>query len=249
MRVRKVQEIDIPDLSGKLLAARKAAKDSLLEICRQLDITPTYWYKLEKGEASTINYDLLRKIEAVLSLDLNIRFSDSSNIASSKEVQMELSRLQWIKVVTPPPDWQSKWAYSQAEIEAMKNPNNPVISRNGLVIFPLGFKDSKANNPLAGDLIALTQHAKITHVVEVLDEKPYEEGGWFNRYVKIIWWKPEMEWEALPHRKEVLGTDVPPQNGDPHLFTAFKTFKSKWGDDTEGMKAFQEHLAEKLGDI
>ena len=252
MRVRKVQEIDIPDLSGKLLAARKAAKDSLLEICRQLDITPTYWYKLEKGEASTINYDLLRKIEEVLSLDFNVRFSDSSNIASSKEVHMELSRLKWIKVVTPPHDWRSQWAYSQAELETMNSSKNPVINRNGLVVFPLGFKtDRAARRPLAGDLIALTQHAKITHIVEVLDEEPYEDGGWFNHYVKIIWWKPEMEWEALPHRKgeAVLGTDVAPQDGDPHLFTAFETFKNKWGDDPEGIKAFQEHLAKKLGEI
>lgn len=256
MRVRKVQEIDIPDLSGKLLAARKAAKDSLLEICRQLDITPTYWYKLEKGEASTINYDLLKKIEEVLSLDFNVRFSDSSTIASPKEGYMELSRLKWIKVVTPPHDWQSKWAYTQAELETMNKPKNPVINRNGLVVFPLGFKTDKASLPLTGDLIALTQHAKITHIVEVLDEEPDEDGGWFNRYVKIIWWKPEieMEWEALPHRKEVLGSkdtpvDVRPMDGDPHLFTAFETFRNRWRDNSEGMEAFQEHLAEKLGDI
>ncbi|XHX80807.1 MAG: helix-turn-helix domain-containing protein [Stenomitos frigidus ULC029] len=253
MRVRKVQEIDIPDLSGKLLAARKAAKESLLEICRQLEITPTYWYKLEKGEASTINYDLLRKIEEVLSLDFNVRFSDASTIASPKEGHMELSRLKWIKVVTPPHGWRSQWAYSQAELEEMNknNPKNPVISRSGLVVFPLGFRTDKARLPLAGDLIALTQHAKITHIVEVLDEEADEDGGWFNRYVKVIWWKPEIEmkWEALPHQKVVLGTDVTPMQGIPYLFTAFESFRNKWGDDPEGMKAFQEHLSEKLGEI
>lgn len=245
MRVRKVQEIDIPDLSGKLLAARKAAKESLLEICRQLEITPTYWYKLEKGEAGTINYDLLRKIEEVLSLDFNVRFSD----ASPKERHMELSRLKWIKVVRPPHGWSTQWAYSQAELETMNNPTNPVINRNGLVAFPLGFRTDKARLPLAGDLIALTQHAKITHIVEFLDEEADEDGGWFNRYVKVIWWKPETEWKALPHQKVVLGTDVTPMQGIPYLFTAFESFKNKWGDDPEGMKAFQEHLAEKLGEI
>jgi transcriptional regulator with XRE-family HTH domain len=249
MRVRKVQEIDIPDLSGRLLAARKAAKDSLLEICRQLEITPTYWYKLEKGEASTINYDLLKKIEEVLSLDFNVRFPDSSTIASPKEIQVELSRLQWIKVVTPPRGWQSKWAYTQAELETMNKPKNPVVNRNGLVVFPLGCRTDKARLPLTGDLIALTQHAKITHIVEVLEEEPDEDGGWFNRYVKIIWWKPEMEWGALPHKEVVLGTNVTPMDGIPHLFTAFKTFRHRWRDDSEGMKAFQEHLAEKLRDI
>jgi len=94
MRVRKVQEVDVPNLSSKLMAARKASNHSLLEICRQLDITPTYWYKLEKMESSTINYELLKKIEALLPLNLDIRFPEDLEINNLNGKKMDLSQLK-----------------------------------------------------------------------------------------------------------------------------------------------------------
>jgi hypothetical protein len=201
---------------------------SLLEICRQLEITPTYWYKLEKGGADTINYDLLAKIEELLSLDLGIEFPESVNTnPSHKENGMNLSRLKWVKVVTPPKDWKHRWALSLPEIADISK-NEPVIQRNGLTIVPLGFKHEGAEKLESGDLMALTQHAKITHVVEILDEQPYKKGEWFNRYVKIIWWKPEMNWDELPHREDVLGFDIPIQKGVPYEFaTSFHAFRDR----------------------
>lgn len=157
---------------------------------------------------------------------------------------MELARLQWIKVVTPPADWEHKWALSPDEIEDQKK-TEQVIDHNGLTIVPLGFKHEAAKNLAAGDLMALTQHAKLTHIVEVLDDQPYEKGGWFNRYVKLTWWKPKMDWDTLPHRKEVLGFDPQIQQGVPYKFTAFKAFQDAW-DTQGGMEAFQTHLAKQL---
>lgn len=234
----------MPDLAEHLLAARKLSDMSLLEICRQLGITPTYWYKLEKGGADTINYDLLTKIEELLLLNLNIEFSQNLNTNSPhKECGMNLSRLKWVKVVTPPKDWKHYWAVSPSEI---KDASDPVIHHNGLTIVPLGFKHEGAEKLESGDLMALTQHAKITHIVEILDEQPYEKGGWFHRYVKIIWWKPEMNWDKLPHRKKVLGFDVPIQKGVPYEFaTSFDAFRERWGNQG-GLAAFQEHVAEQL---
>jgi transcriptional regulator with XRE-family HTH domain len=241
MRVRKVQEVDISDLPDRLLAARKASRLSLLEICRQLEITPTYWYKLERREASTISYELLRKIESLLSLDLGIQFSNDLD-TNSKEIGMDLSRMKWVKVVTPPNDYQSYWAYTPKEITSAIN--EPVIHQNGLTIFPLGFKQEKAEDLQSGDLIMLTQHSKVTHIVEILDEHPYEKGGWYNRYVKIIWWKPDLDdWGRLPDRTEVLDCDLNIQGGIPYKFTAFKKFNDRWGDRLE---AFQQHVAQHL---
>ncbi len=242
MRVRRVQEIDVPNLPAQLLAARKASDMSLLEICRQLSVTPTYWYKLEKGEATTISYELLKKIEDLLSLNFGVEFLNSPDIELSQEKIMDLSRLQWIKVVTPAKDWPHYWAVSPNEFAEYQD---PVIQQNGLTIVPLGFKQEGSEMLNSGDLMVLTQHAKITHVVEVLDDKPENKGGYFQRYVKIVWWKPEMDWGELPHREDVLGFDVQIQKGIPYEFTAFKAFHERW-DNQGGMDAFREYLAKQL---
>ncbi len=245
MRVRKVQEAEIPDLSEQLLFARKSSEMSLLEICRQLEITPTYWYKLEKGGADTINYDLLKKIENLLALDLGVEFpSDPSTRSPHKERSMNLSRLKWVKVVTPPKDWPHHWALSLDEIADLRK-NEPVIQNNGLTIVPLGFKHEGSEKLESGDLMALTQHAKITHIVEILDNQPYEKGGWFHRYVKIVWWQPDKNWDELPHREDVLGFDISIQKGIPYEFTSFQSFCDRW-DEKGGLDAFQKHLTKQL---
>ncbi|MEO1209017.1 MAG: hypothetical protein AAFX78_05675 [Cyanobacteria bacterium J06638_20] len=246
MRVRKVQEVDVPDLSNKLMAARKASSDSLLSICRQLEITPTYWYKLEKAENSTINYDLLRKIDELLSLNLDLSFSEDLDSINQKEKGMELSRLNWIKVITPPQDWPSYWAYNTNEINQMKEEGQEVINSNGVIIFPLGFKHEKAADPAEGDLILLTQHSKVTHIVEVLDKYPAQNGEWFGRFVKILWWKPELDWKNLPDRAEILGFNLSIYKGIPYEFDAFENFNAEWGGRRE---AFLKHLATELDKI
>jgi transcriptional regulator with XRE-family HTH domain len=255
MRVRKVQEVEVPRLSKQLLSARKASDMSLLEICRQLDITPTYWYKLEKGGAETINYDLLEKIEDLLLLDLGIEFPSDLNIDSKyKENGMNLSRLKWIKVVTPPfpKEWKHKWALSPDELkdpELLAGPNEKIIQQNGLTIVPLGFKQKGSEKLESGDLMALTQRGKITHIVEILDEQPYEKGGWFNRYVKIVWWKPEIkDWEELPSRETILGFNIHIFDGIPHEFTAFQSFHEEW-DEKGGLEAFREYFENELSKI
>ena len=164
-----------------------------------------------------------------------------------KKPKMNLSRLKWLKVVTPPSDYHYQWAYSRQAIAEIGEKYQIINSLNGLTIFPLGFKNEKASNPDAGDLILLTQHAKITHIVEVLDNKPeekgsHEKGSWFYRYIKIVWWKPEMDWEDLPHRSSILGFDIWVFDGNPHEFTSLKSFREKWGDSGSSLQAFQEHL-------
>lgn len=244
MRVRRVQEVVLPNLPGQLFSARKGADMSLLEICRQLEITPTYWYKLEKGEASTISYELLEKINELLNLSLNLTFDVSFSDNSLKENgNMNLSRLNWIKVVTPDKDWPYRWALSPDEINASEE---QIIQKNGLTILPLGFKSGGADVLEAGDLMLLTQHSRITHVVEILDDQPYEKGGWLHRYVKIIWWQPNLvDWDELPRREDVLGFNVSIRKGIPYKFRSLDTFRERW-DNQGGIDAFREYLAEQL---
>jgi transcriptional regulator with XRE-family HTH domain len=249
MRVRKIQEVNCHNLPGQLLAARRGADRSLLQICKRLDISPTYWYRLERGETDTINYDLLQKIEQELSCDFGIEFPDSQRRNSKKGRQgMDLSRLQWIKVVTPPTDYKSHWAYTHQEIEGMKKSDFQVISHDSTTIFPLGFRGKQSAHLDVGDLIVLKQHAKITHIVEVLDEQFFGTDEWSHRYVKIIWWKPDIDWDSLPHSKEVLGVDLTPMKGTPYLFDSFESFRNTW-QGTDSLKEFQAFVLDKLAKI
>ncbi|OKH52854.1 hypothetical protein NIES2101_13480 [Calothrix sp. HK-06] len=167
---------------------------------------------------------------------------------------MNLSSLKWVKVVTPPSDYQSRWAYSPKEIEEIGKENPIINSLHGLTIFPLGFKSEKASYPDAGDLMLLTQHAKITHIVEIVDSEPYKKGShekglWFHRYVKIVWWKPEKNWEELPHREKILEFDISVRDGNPYQLTSFNSFIKKWGDGDNSLEAFKKHLVSKLVDL
>lgn len=253
MRVRRIQEYEVPDLPKQLMVARKASNMSLLEICRQLGISATYWYKLEREETGTISYELLSAINKLLSLELDFDFSHPSTKQSllSGENGMNLDRLKWIKVVTPEKEWIHYWAYLPIEIKDSMERKDPekfrmdqTIYQNDLVIFPLGFKTQGSENLSSGDLVALTQHSKITHIVEVLGEQSYQTGDWYQRYVKVVWWVPDIDWGELPHREYILGFDPKPQKGIPYEIANSDTFKKRWGED--GLEAFQSHVAEQL---
>jgi hypothetical protein len=154
---------------------------------------------------------------------------------------MDLSKLNWVKVVTPPHDWRSRWAYTAEELKLMKN----VINDNGVVIFPLGFRDSKANDPALGDLILLTQHAKVSHIVEVLDEQAAaQDNDWFIRYVKVVWWKAdELSLESLPKRDQILGFDLNIRGSIPYKWESFETFCERWDEKRD---EFLSHIVAEL---
>lgn len=73
MRIRKVDELDVPDLAARLKAAREADDRSLAEICRQVGVSPQYWYNLERGTVTTMSFETLRKIEEVLGVDFGVK--------------------------------------------------------------------------------------------------------------------------------------------------------------------------------
>lgn len=156
---------------------------------------------------------------------------------------MNLSKLHWIKVITD--DNKQEWAYTHAMVRNL--PKN-VVDANGVTIFPLGFRDEKANTPPAGDLMALIQRGKLTHIIELLDEQAYLDGGWYHRIVRVVWWKPEnTDWQSLEPQSTFLGFDPTLMDGKPHLIADLKRFSERW-DDEGGLDAFQQHLAQQLID-
>ncbi|MBD1838335.1 hypothetical protein H6F78_05350 [Coleofasciculus sp. FACHB-64] len=152
---------------------------------------------------------------------------------------VNLSTLKWVKVITDPDP--KKWAYTRERLKEMDN----VVDANGVTVFPLSFKSEKASLPEYGDLMVLIQKGKVTHIVEILDKSSYANGGWFNRFVRIIWWLPHLDWNNLSPQSELLGFDPTLMNGDPHLLGDLKRFYERWNNDG-GLEEFKKYLGGKL---
>lgn len=76
MKVRKVIDIETPGLGAKIKAAREADSRSLLSICKEIDLTPMYWYKIEAEDVKALPIETLRRIEEVLGVDFGVSFND-----------------------------------------------------------------------------------------------------------------------------------------------------------------------------
>lgn len=152
---------------------------------------------------------------------------------------MDLSRLKWVKNVKP----DKGWAYDK--ISEMPIPEAKT--------FRLHWRNDKDNaqKPPKGDLIALVQSAKVTHVVELLDDVVYEnaEQDWgIYRIVRAIWMPPEeFNWDNLPHQKDIFGVERLHRDGDAHDLSQNKV--SEYWKDLEGLHGFQQHLGEILSQI
>jgi len=81
MKVRRVvqEEIDVPGLGARIKAARLAARAqgrSLGAMCTSIGLSRNYWYQLEKEEIrGAVSEETLRKVEAVLEVDLGVEFN------------------------------------------------------------------------------------------------------------------------------------------------------------------------------
>ena len=74
MRVRRVQEIEIDGLEQKLIEARENSRKSLASICREVGITPVYWYKLVSGKQDSIPVETLTKLGDALDVQFEVAF-------------------------------------------------------------------------------------------------------------------------------------------------------------------------------
>ena len=77
MRIRKIREIEINGLGGKIKQARLRSDKSLDQICSVVGVSRTYWYDLEKETLKgALSFDNLQKIESTLNIDLGVKFDD-----------------------------------------------------------------------------------------------------------------------------------------------------------------------------
>lgn len=161
----------------------------------------------------------------------NLLFQTMATILSSRD----LSNLRWIKVISD----DSGWAYTRDRISKME----PSFDCNGATIFPLGFRNENATKVEFADQIALIQKGKLTHIVEAIDRQPCQDGGWYNRICRIIWWRPEIDnWKKLPPQKELLGFNPTLMDGNPHKIETLSKFGERWNNNgcMEGFRSFLE---------
>lgn len=79
LQIKRIKEtvLDIPDLGLKIKLARENDSRSLSQICRECQISRTYWYQLEsEGLRSPASEKIIRKIESTLNVDLGVKFND-----------------------------------------------------------------------------------------------------------------------------------------------------------------------------
>lgn len=154
---------------------------------------------------------------------------------------MDLSKLKWTKNIRHQGD-DKKWAY---EVLYMEIPEARV--------FGLNWRDpdkhkNNAEQPEKGELILLLQHAKATHVVELIDDEVYTKDNkeWgIYRVVKVLWMPPEnFNWDNLPHQRELFGFEYNVQDGLAHDLdddSKMRQFHNHW-HEKGGLKAFQNHV-------
>ncbi|MDF5713642.1 MAG: hypothetical protein PUP93_07065 [Rhizonema sp. NSF051] len=114
---------------------------------------------------------------------------------------------------------------------------------------------TSAQKPYKGEFMLLLQRAKVTHIVEFLEDEVYESTGkvWnVYRIVKAVWMPPNAcDWYHLPHQREFFGYDEVVADGLAHsLSEADKMWKfHEYWDKRGGLSVFQKHVADLLTKI
>lgn len=145
------------------------------------------------------------------------------------------AKILFIKNVKDP---SGRWAY---RLEGVKSDLEPIfelmwrLSSHGVAL------------PKTGDLMILHQQAKVTHVVEFLDEEVRETEFGFMRWVKAAWMPKQSNWLQLPHQRETLGFSPKYSDGNTHALQSpnFSTFHGAWSCISD----FQLHLMKRLREL
>jgi hypothetical protein len=186
------------------------------------DEPPTFWVKLKLLVDRLLTYK-----------QANLALNDPQYF---KSLLMDLSQLKWLKNVRRK---DGCWAYKHNDMQIPE-----------ARVFCLNWKSKNdrknAQQPQKGDLIALVQLAKVTHIVEVLDNEVYDnnQNEWgIYRLVKAVWMPNDnFDWNNVKSTKEIFSTSHLPQTGSVYDFKNMAWFKRKW-KDSEGIQGFQQHAS------
>ncbi|MBE7380707.1 MAG: toll/interleukin-1 receptor domain-containing protein [Leptolyngbya sp. SIO1E4] len=161
----------------------------------------------------------------------------SPDVNRKELYECEPSKLLFIKNVRDP---NGGWAYTLDRIQQMG------ASLESRVFELFWLPTSKgARSASKGDLMILNQHAKVTHVVEMLDDEIRKNDAGYFRWVQIVWLPAQKDWSQLPHQREILGFEPPTIGGGATYSFAspnFGKFRAAW----ENLGSFQQHVFKML---
>ncbi len=132
------------------------------------------------------------------------------------------------------------WAYTLKNIQEI---GGSVESR----VFELFWLPTSKGANLASkdDLMILNQQARVTHVVEMLDDEVRKNESGYFRWVRVVWMSQKKDWYQLPHQREILGFEPPRFGGGAVCsFTSpnFGKFHAAWNN----LQDFQKHIFQVL---
>jgi hypothetical protein len=145
------------------------------------------------------------------------------------------AKIRFLKNVRDP---HGDWAYT---LDRIRDIDGSVESR----VFELFWLSTSRGPKTAskGDLMLLNQYAKITHVVEMLDDDVRENEAGYFRWVRVVWMPEELDWSKLPHQRDVIGFEPPTiGGGTAYLFANLSKFQAAW----TSLEAFQQHVFQVL---
>ncbi len=153
--------------------------------------------------------------------------------------ECDSSKLLYIKNVRD----SSGWAYALKHIQRLDDSVESLVFE--LFWSPTG---KGAKSASKGDLMILNQQAKVTHVVEMLDDEVRKNESGYFRWVRVVWMPQEEDWYQLPHQREILGFE-PPRIGGGTAYSfaspSFGKFHAAWSS----LQDFQQHVFQCLTSV
>ncbi|OUC15000.1 MAG: hypothetical protein B0A82_09200 [Alkalinema sp. CACIAM 70d] len=130
------------------------------------------------------------------------------------------------------------WAYTFDDIQQI---GGSVERRVFELFWSLAGKGVKSASK--GDLMLLNQQARITHVVEMLDDEVRKDEWGYFRWVRVVWMPEESDWYKLPHQRNVLGFEPPKiGGGTAYSLVNLGKFQETWSS----LEDFQQHVFQIL---
>lgn len=192
---------------------------------------------LKLQDAASIEMEMLDgELNPVDRLPSPSQKSLSPPTVNCKELtECEPSKILFLKNIRDP---KGGWSYTIDQIQDM---GGDIESR----VFEIYWRPNGrgAKSASKGDLMLLNQHAKITHVVEMLDDEIRENETGYFRWVRVVWMPDAEDWSQLPHQREILEFD-PPTIGGGTAYTLANL--GKLHETWDSLAAFQENVFRML---
>ena len=149
---------------------------------------------------------------------------------------MNLNQLKWTKNIVRE---DGEWAYSYKD---------GIRTSSDFKLHWIPSSEANATKPEKGDIAILRQKARVTHVVEFVDNNVpqadlEQNNEWIYRLAKAIWMADV--WNEPPHQNLIFDCSLNLQGGNIMRLENIENIKQRWKSE-DGLANFQHHIKQKL---